>query len=46
MQRTGAKNLIPLDQEIDKTLKVILKGKREATKMEQQPMEHMEGFKE
>ena len=36
MRRFGTKNLIPLDQEIKKTLKRILKGKREATIMEQQ----------
>ena len=44
MQRLGAENLIPLDREIERTLKRILKDKREATEMEQQPMEHMEGF--
>ena len=42
----GAENLIPLDREIEKNLKRIQKGKREATKMEQQPMEHMEGLGE
>ena len=46
MQRLGAENFIHLDREIEKTLKRILKGKREATEMEHQPMEHMEGIRE
>ena len=46
MRRLGVENLLPLDREIEKTLKKILKGKREAIRMEQQPMEHMEGFGE
>ena len=46
MRRLGAKDLIPLDWEIEKTLKRIRQGKREATQMEQQPLEHMEGFGE
>ena len=31
MQRLGAENLIPLDREIERTLKRIIKDKREAT---------------
>ena len=34
MQRLGAEDLIPLDWEIEKTLKIIQQGKREATHME------------
>ena len=44
MRRLGVEDLIPLDREIEKTLKRIRKGKREAIEMEQQPLEHMEGF--
>ena len=46
MRRLGVDNLIPLDKEIEKTLKRILRGKSEVTRNEQQPMEHMEGFGE
>ena len=46
MRRLGAEDLITLDWEIDKTLKRIRPGKREANKMEQQPLEHLEGFGE
>ena len=42
----SAEDLIPLDREIEKTLKRIRKGKKEAIEMEQQPLEHMEGFRE
>ena len=45
-RRLGVEDLIPLDWEIEKTLKRIRKGKREATQMEQQPLEHLEGFEE
>ena len=46
MRRLGVEDLIPLDWEIQKALKRIRQGKREATQMEQQPLEHMEGFGE
>ena len=38
-----AENLIPLDPEIERTLKRIMRDKREATRMEQLPMGPMEG---
>ena len=37
-----AKNLIPLDPEIERTLKRIMRDKREATRMEKLPMGPME----
>ena len=42
MRRESAENLIPLDPEIERTLKRILRDKREATRMEQLPMGPME----
>ena len=42
MRRESAKNLIPLDPEIKRTLKRILRDKREAARMEQLPMGPME----
>ena len=42
MQREPAENLIPLDPEIERTLKRILMDKREATRMEQLSMGPME----
>ena len=42
MRRLGDEDLIPLDWKIEKTLKIIRKGKREATNMEQQPLEHIQ----
>ena len=41
MRREPAKNLIPLDPEIDRTLKRIQRDKREAARMEQLPMGSM-----
>ena len=38
MQRDFVENIIPLDPVIEKTLKRILRDKREAVRMEQQPM--------
>ena len=42
MRWEPAKNLIPLDPEIERTLKRILRDKREVTRMEQLPMGPME----
>ena len=42
MRREYAENLIPLDPEIERTLKRILRDKREAARMEQLPMGSME----
>ena len=42
MRREPAENLIPLDPEIKRTLKRILRDKREAARMEQLPMGPME----
>ena len=44
MRRLGAKNFIPLDLEIDETLRKIRKDKRAATQTEQQPMDNMNEF--
>ena len=38
MRRDFAENLIPLDPEIERTLKRIPRDKREAVRMDQQPM--------
>ena len=46
MRRDFAKNLIPLDPEIERTLKRILRDKREAARMEQLPMGTMEENRE
>ena len=43
MRRELAENLIPLDPEIERTLKRISRDKREAARMEQLPMGPMEG---
>ena len=42
MRREPTENLIPLDLEIKRTLKRILRDKREAARMEQLPMGLME----
>ena len=42
MRREYAKNLIPLDLEIERTSKRIMRDKREAGRMEQLPMGRME----
>ena len=42
MRREPAENLIPLDPEIERTLKIILMEKREVARMEQLPMGPME----
>ena len=46
MRRDYAENLIPLDPEIERTLKRILRDKREAARMEQLPMGPMEDNRE
>ena len=46
MRRDSVENLIPLDPEIERTLKRILRDKREAVRMEQQPMGQMEENRE
>ena len=46
MRRDSAKNLIPLDPEIERTLKRIMREKREAVRMEQQPLGPMEENRE
>ena len=46
MRRLGAKNFIPLDPEIEETLRKIRKEKRAATQTEQQPMDNMNEFRE
>ena len=46
MRWESTENLIPLDPEIEKTLKRILRDKREATRMEQLPMGLMEDNRE
>ena len=43
MRREPVENLIPLDPKIERTLKRILRDKREAARMEQLPMGLMEG---
>ena len=43
MRWEPAENLIPLDHEIERNLKRILRDKREAARMEQLPMGSMEG---
>ena len=42
MRWEPAENLIPLDPEIERTLKRIMRDKREAARMEQLPMRLME----
>ena len=46
MRRLGAKNIIPLDLEIEETLRRIQRDKRAASQLEHQPMENMEDFRE
>ena len=46
MRRDSTKNLILLDLEIERTLKRILRDKREAIRMEQLPMGPMEENRE
>ena len=45
MRRLRAENLIPLDLEIEETLRRIRKDKRVASQLEHQLMENMEDFK-
>ena len=42
MRRESAENLTPLDPEIERTLKRILRDKKEAARMEQLPMGPMD----
>ena len=42
MRRESVENLIPLYPKIERTLKIILRDKREAARMEQLPMGSME----
>ena len=46
MRRLGAKNLITLDLEIEKTLRKIRRDKRIANRLEQQHVDNMDEFKE
>ena len=46
MRRLGAKNLIPLDLEIEETFKRIRRHKRAVSRLEHRPMENMEDFRE
>ena len=46
MRRLGVKNLIPLDLEIEETLRKIRKDKRATTQTKQQPMDNMDVFRE
>ena len=46
MRQDSTENLIPLDPGIERTLKRILRDKREAVRMEQQPMGTMEENRE
>ena len=46
MRRESAENLIPLDPEIEITLKRIMRDKREPVRMERQPMGLMEENRE
>ena len=44
MRRLRAENLIPLDLEIEETLRKIWRDTRAASQLEHQPMENMEDF--
>ena len=46
MRKFGAKNLVPLDLELERTLRQIRKGKEEQAEIEHKSMEIVEGFKE
>ena len=46
MRRESAKNSIPLDHEIKRTLKRILRDNREVARMEQLPMGPMEDYRD
>ena len=46
MRRDFVENIIPLDPEIERTLKIIMRDKREAVRIEQQPMGPMEENRE
>ena len=46
MRRLGAENLIPLNLEIEETLRRIQRDKGAASQLEHQPMENMEDFRE
>ena len=45
MRRLRAENLIPLDLEIEETLRRIRKDKRVASQLDHQSMENMKDFK-
>ena len=45
MRRLVVKNLIPLDLEIEETLRKIRKYKRASTQTEQQLMDNKDGFR-
>ena len=46
MRRLRAKNLIPLDLEIEETLRRIQGDKRAISQLEHQPMDNMEDLRE
>ena len=46
IQKLRAENLIPLDLEIEETLRRIRRDKRAISQLEHQLMDHMEDFKE
>ena len=46
MRRLRAKNLIPLDLEIEETLRRIQRDKRAISQLEHQPMDNMEDLRE
>ena len=46
MRRDFAKNLVPLDLEIERALKIFMRDKREAVRMDQLPMGPMEENRE
>ena len=46
MRKFGDKDLVPLDSELEMTLRRIRKGKKERIEFEQQLVETVEGFRE
>ena len=46
MRKFSEKNLVPLDLELERTLRRIRKGKEEQVEDEQKSMENVEGFRE
>ena len=46
MRKFGDKNLVPLDSELERTLRRLCKGKKECIGIEQQSMENVQGFRE